>query len=69
MKKTIIKDSKGRDIIRINAKGRMAVARYPDMDEITKDYVIGVYEKTTNRNKKDIVDFLNYIGEENEFCS
>lgn len=69
MKKTIIKDEKGRDIIRIGPSGRMAVARYPDMDAKIKDYVSGLYVKLTNRDKKEIIDFLNYVGEENEFCS
>lgn len=69
MRKTIIKDEKGRDIIRISPKGRVAIARYPDMDEKTKDYIAGLYVRVTNRNKEKIVDFLNYVGEENEFCS
>lgn len=69
MENTIIKDEKGREIIRINKKGKMAIARYPDMNNDIKDYIIGVYIKITNKDKKEIVDFLNYIGEENEFCS
>lgn len=69
MNKTIIRDEKGRDIIRISHKGRMAVARYPDMNDKIKDYIVRIYVKTTRRDTKEIIDFLNYIGEENEFCS
>jgi len=69
MKKLIVRDEHSRDIIRIGPRGRMAVARYPDMNDKIKDYICGIYVKTTGKDKQGIIDFLNYIGEENEFCS
>lgn len=69
MKKFIIRDEKNRDIMRVGPRGRMAVARYPDMNEKIKYYIADVYFKVTKHNKQEIIDFLNYVGEDNEFCS
>jgi len=62
MKKTVIKDEKGRDLVRISPRGRMAIARYPDMDGRIKDYIAGLCTKLSNRDKKEIMDFLSYVG-------
>lgn len=64
----IIRDSKGRDIIKINDKGRIAVARFPDLSDIEKDYIVNLYKEVTNEDIKKLRDFLDYKGEENEFC-
>ncbi len=69
MKNLLIKDSRGREIVRINNKGQIAIARYPDLNKRFKNYVAKLYSELTGKNKKEIVNFLNYKTEENEFCS
>jgi glucose-6-phosphate isomerase len=69
MKNLLIKDSRGREIVRINNKGQIVIARYPDMNEQFKKYVTDLYSELTGKSKKEIVNFLNYKTEENEFCS
>ena len=69
MNKILIKDSKGREIVRINNKGQIAAARYPDLDKKFKKYVATLYSDLTGESKKKMMDFLDYRTKENEFCS
>jgi len=64
----VIKDSKGREVAKINDKGRIAIARFPDMDEGFKTYIIDLCKEMTNENPQKLRDFLDYKTEENEFC-
>ena len=64
----VIKDPKGREVVKINNNGRMAIARFPDMDEKFKVYIIDLYKEMTNENPQELKDFLDYKTEENEFC-
>ena len=68
MKNVIIRDEKGRDIVKINGQGRIAIARFPDMTLITKEYVINLYKDVTKEDPEKLKDFLDYKSEENEFC-
>lgn len=68
IKNTIIRDEKGRDIIKINDKGRVAFARYPDSSLKTKEYIIALYKEITNGDPEKLREFLDYKSEENEFC-
>lgn len=68
MKDVIIKDEKGRDIIKINDKGRIAIARFTDLSDNTKDYILKLYEEVTSEDPAKLKDFLDYKSEENEFC-
>lgn len=64
----VIKDSKEREVVKINNKGQMAIARFPDMDEKFKAYIIDLYKEMTNESPQKLRDFLDYKTEENEFC-
>ena len=68
MPKTIIKDSRDREIIGIDSS-KIVVARYPDQDKQTKDYIVHIYSKLTGESSNKLIDFLNYVSEQNEFCS
>lgn len=69
MKTFLIRDSRNREVIRINGKGQIAIARYPDLDNSFKEYAASLYSELTGSKKKETMDFLNYKCEENEFCS
>lgn len=68
MKNVIIRDEKGRDIVKINDQGRIAIARFPDMSLTTKDYVMNLYKDVTKEDPEKLKNFLDYKTEENEFC-
>lgn len=68
MNNIIIRDEKGRDVIKINEKGRIAIARFPDMSKETKDYIIELYGEVTNEDPSKLMEFLEYKCENNEFC-
>ena len=64
----VVKDEKDRIVIRAKG-GQVAIARFPDMDEATKEYVARVYEDLTGRGTDKTMQFLNYETETDEFCS
>ena len=65
---SVIQDDKGRDVIVINQEGRIAFARFPDIDEETKDYMIRVCKELTDDDPNALRNFLNYKDVDNEFC-
>jgi len=66
---TIIEDDRGRIIAEIDDKGHVALARFPDMPEEIKDYLVDLLVDSTDEDSKAVRGFLNYENEENEFCS
>ena len=48
---TIIKDDKDRDIIIIRNNGQMVIARFPDMQQSIKDYIISLYKDSTDEDE------------------
>lgn len=67
----IIKDEKGREIVKISDDGRIAVARFPDMSAQLKEYIVDLYRESTcdaDSCCKRIEDFLEYRTEDNQFC-
>lgn len=67
-----IKDDKDRVIISIGNNGKIAIARYLDLCDDIKDYIIDFYRETTSANEKDIQKlrkFLNFETKEVSFCS
>ena len=64
---TIIQDDKGRAIIKID-NGKIAVARFPDLSDKAKDYLVAVYADVTMEDPVKLRDFLDYKSDENEFC-
>lgn len=67
--KPIIVSINGQEVIRLTSKGKMAIARYPNMLEGSKNYIVDLVVKLSGKDRQEIVDFLNYTNEENEFCS
>jgi len=68
MSNIIIKDPRGREIIRIGDNCKIAIARYPDMNEKIKKYVTDVFVDLTQKDPVSVRNFLDYKSEENEFC-
>ena len=68
MKSYVIKDEKKRVIFKFQ-NGHIAIARYPDMTDKCKEYLIGVCLQVTEWEEVKVKDFLNYKSENNEFCS
>jgi len=68
MKNVVIRDEKKREIIKINNDGRAAFARFPDLSNSTKEYIIEFYKEMTHEDPQKLIDFLNYKSETNEFC-
>lgn len=66
---TIIVDDMSRTIAEIDDNGHIALARFPDMTEGIKDYLVDLVADITDEKSKDVRGFLNYENEENEFCS
>ena len=70
-----VKDSRGRILMRINETGKIAFARFPDMPTETKQKLLDLCAAVLvdNNNPQEdlnkIKDFLDFRGEENEFCS
>jgi len=70
--KTIVKDNKGRVLFILNENGRMAIARYKDMDENFKQYIVNYYRDMTSEPQEKIdslIKFLNFEEDADEFCS
>jgi len=62
-------DDKSRPLISVNDKGGIAIARYQDMDDECKQYIVETYSELTGENKTDVLAFLNYEEETNQYCS
>jgi len=64
-------DDKDRVILTIGDNGKLLVGRFPDMTEQYKNYLIEVYSETvkcTEDDIKDLISFLNFEDDEDEFC-
>jgi len=71
IKDGIIKDNQDRTIITIGDNGKIVVGRFPDLSEEYKDYIVRVYVDTVECSDKDIeelIDFLDFKEEDDEFC-
>jgi len=62
-------DDKSRPLISVNDKGRVAIARYPDMDDECKQYIAETYSELTGEDEDSVLAFLDYKKEENQYCS
>ena len=63
-----VKDDKGRVILSLK-DGHIAAARYVDMDDKFKEYVIEVYKELTGDNTDKLKKFLDFDENVDEFCS
>ena len=63
-----IRDDKDRVIIKVDEKGKIAAARYPDLSEEFKQYIVETYAELTNEDPEKLKRFLDYEEEDDEFC-
>ena len=63
-----VRDDKDRQIIKGNGDN-IAIARFLDMDDKTKNCVAEIYQTLTGKDIQEVMDFLNYKTNESEFCS
>jgi trans-2-enoyl-CoA reductase len=64
----IIKDNIGREIVKMNENGDIAIARFPDMSEELKKIVSEMYSELTGEEIGIVKDYLDYKNEIEEFC-
>lgn len=65
-----IKDKRGRVVLHINRKGKLALSRYPDLSEEEVNAIAEVYcELDSEANSQEIVDFLRFEERNEKFCS
>jgi len=62
-------DNRGRCVIKIGENGKIGVARFPDLPDEFKDYLVESAEMLTDIDTKNLRDFLDFKTDENEFCS
>lgn len=65
----VVKDEKGRILISVNDKGRIAISRYVEMDVATKDYVAETYSNLSGEDMDDVMAFLNFEVDTDLFCA
>jgi len=63
-----VKDAQDRVVIKIDDAGNLGVARFPDLPEEFKTYVIEIYKELTDEDPEALRRFLDYEEEEDEFC-
>ena len=63
-----IKDDKNRVIVKMQ-DGKIAVARFNDLSEKYKRYIVELYRTLTNEDVDKLIEFLNFKNKENEFCA
>ncbi len=61
-------DNKGRIILMVNDKGEMATARYVDLEQRYKDYIIQMFRDMTDKDVDKLKKFLDYEEDTDEFC-
>jgi len=68
----VFKDQNNRILIILDTRGKMAIARYPDMKQHYKNFIIDVYMNLID-DKVDIIErlkrFLDYEEDSDEFCA
>jgi len=63
----LVTDPKGRTVISIRGDD-VAIARFDDLDDDFKEYLVNVYSQLTTGDVERFRKFLNYEEEEDEFC-
>ena len=61
-------DEKGRVILKVNDKGEMATARYVDLSDAHKDFIVKMFEDMTNEDIEKLRRFLDFEEDTDEFC-
>jgi len=65
-----VKDQKGRVLIHMNKKGKLALSRFPDLKDKEVNGLIKLYcELDSDADPIDIEKFLRFEEEEEKFCS
>ena len=65
-----VKDKKGRILLHISKKGKLALSRFPDLSEKEINGLIEIYhDLDPSSNPKDIESFLRFEENNEKFCS
>ena len=65
-----VKDDKGRVLLHMNSKGKLALGRFPDLTENEISELVGLYcELDSSAVPEEIEKFLRFEEEEEKFCS
>jgi len=64
-----LEDNKGRKILIVNDNGQYAFSRFQDMDDTTKDKLVEIYESLSGQSGEEFLEFLNFEGNVEQFCS
>jgi hypothetical protein len=65
-----IKDSKGRILLHMNRKGKLALSRFPDLTEEEINGLIELYcELDTQADLESVEKFLRFKEDNEKFCS
>jgi len=65
-----VKDKKGRVLIHMNNKGKLALSRFPDLtDQEIKGLVQLYCELDSSAVSEEVEEFLRFEEEEENFCS
>jgi hypothetical protein len=65
-----VKDSKGRILLHMNRKGKLALSRFPDLTEEEVSGLVKLYcELDAKASAESIEKFLRFEEEDENFCS
>jgi len=65
-----IKDKKGRVVLHMNKRGKLALSRYADLSKVENDKLADLYcELDSEATRQEIEDFLNFEEQKEKFCS
>jgi len=65
----VITDKKGRVVLRMNKKGKLALSRFPDLTDKEIKYLAKIYNELSGKDIKEVEEFLKFKEEETQFCS
>jgi len=64
-----IRDKKGRPLISMNKKGKLALSRYPDLSDDEINGIAKIYQELSGDDLDEVLSFLRFEEEEEVFCS
>jgi hypothetical protein len=64
-----LKDNKGRILVHMNRKGKLALSRYPDLSEEEITNLTEFFHEMSGKNPVDIKSFLKFKNDDEKFCS
>ena len=64
-----IEDKKGRIVLRMNKKGKLALSRFPDLTKKEIETLSRIYNELSGANIEETEKFLKFEEKEEQFCS